>query len=574
MSESSLITLDIGGESDSAVSSINDVSDAFVDLNGSAQTAAGGADDAATGLDQAGGAATSAGGGATDAAEGFDVAGKGLISAAQAGLGASSALKPLNEIFGELKSGSKELGEGGFAALGAGAAIGVTSIVALAMAGKEWANETMRLTAVTGMSQDETETWSHAMSIAGGDANSLQRAVLTLSKDIESGMPSVAAAEYQKLGISFRTTGGEAKSASELFQETVPAIAGMTSASEQQNAVTAIWGARFGGQLLPLIQNYNSIMPAATGITEQHAQGMGNAAQKAIEYNTSQEKLKGSIQEIGATTLPLVSEALGHASDVVGVNAMFVTGLSKEWGSAKDAAGSFVGGIGDVIGGLGGLVGSLGGSSGGLDKHTTLMQANYTTGKDLGSMMGLLSTDIEGFSSAEEGATGTVHALTAAQEAQIKAMDMSRMGFENSVAGIEHYQEAMQALIQVTGNEADAQMQLQSIMGNNISISSSGQMTLTPRATGGPVKAGEAYVVGDAGVPELFVSQSDGYIYPGGGSSGVSSGSGASSNGRGITVIINQNGDVYGFDDFKSKVLDFVRNDAQVGAALRGYGNF
>lgn len=33
-------------------------------------------------------------------------------------------------------------------------------------------------------------------------------------------------------------------------------------------------------------------------------------------------------------------------------------------------------------------------------------------------------------------------------------------------------------------------------------------------ATGGPVKAGEGYIVGDGGVPELFVPGADGYVYP------------------------------------------------------------
>lgn len=36
----------------------------------------------------------------------------------------------------------------------------------------------------------------------------------------------------------------------------------------------------------------------------------------------------------------------------------------------------------------------------------------------------------------------------------------------------------------------------------------------THRATGGPVTAGQSYVVGDGGRPEMFVAPTDGYIYP------------------------------------------------------------
>ena len=41
-----------------------------------------------------------------------------------------------------------------------------------------------------------------------------------------------------------------------------------------------------------------------------------------------------------------------------------------------------------------------------------------------------------------------------------------------------------------------------------------GSMPAEKRAMGGPVQAGQPYVVGDGGRPEMFVPGSDGYIFP------------------------------------------------------------
>lgn len=592
MSESNLIQVDIGSSAD--VSGVNDMTGALGGLNSAAQQAAGGASSAGQAASGAAGGFSTAGGAASGAGGAFSGAG-GALSAfggAMRGLGPEAA--PLGSALSSAGGGARLLGaaseEGGvgIAGMAGAASAGIGIVAALGIGAGNNANQVMRLSAVMGIGEEQTRTWSLAMQYSGGSANQL----LTATRMLETNMTSTGAAgqraatDFNTLGVSTKNADGSAKTAGQTFTEVIPALAGMADGAQRDAIAHDLFGRSYEN-LIPLVDHFSEIMPKAAAEATKASVALNPEA--AIKYNMAMANLGVEVTNIGAAALPVlvtglnvVSGGISTVSSVAGA----VVAPFQAVDQATGGVGSKLFAIGSAAAVAGGMLGPVGAIAVGgavafeefhpqIDKVINSLTGSASASDSAGSALG----DLVGQDQSAAQASAT---LSKALGDQVNALNLSKYGFEASAAGAEAGAQSLEAYTQMLGSATQAQIAFAEAQGQSVNYSSSGSYSYSAvpnssvpgRATGGPVEAGKAYLVGEAGVPELFVSKSDGYIFPnaqGGGSmSQANIGGGGGGN---IAIIVNHYGDTYGMNDFTNKVLVAVRSDAQVMSVLRGYLN-
>lgn len=350
--ETLLLQLDIGGESGDAQEALSQVGDSLGNLqtaldqiNGasleSVGAAASGAQGDLQGVGEAGEAAASgareAGSGAEEAEGGFHGMGSaagdlvGELGGANSSLGEMTA--HVTEIAGGL--GALATGPAGIAALGA---IGVGVFTALGTKAGEWAQEMMRLMAVTGMNKEEAEKWKIAMEIVGGSIGSLEKAAFKLQGALETANQEMAAGgEKSKttailvdtLGISLMNAEGNTRTFAEIFPEVIARLAGMEDGTQRNATAADLFGRRMAINLIPLLEHYTDVMPEATRLTKEYGEGMDDPEKASIEFGIAQAELNEQMEELYtkvgppflafltglAKTINLVTGAIGDVND-------------------------------------------------------------------------------------------------------------------------------------------------------------------------------------------------------------------------------------------------------------------
>lgn len=228
---------------------------------------------------------------------------------------ASSARTGLEELFRGLQEGAE------------GALLGVTGLVTagvggFALMGKatvDWANEMMRLQAVTGMTKDETEKWKIAMDIAGLGASGLERTAFRLEaalgqarEEMERGekQSAATAALVRVLGEEFFSAGNYTADLSQVLPQVIEGLAGIEDPAQRAALASDIFGRRFAVGLLPLLEHYNEIMPEAIRQTEAYGEGMEDPARAAIEFNARLNELGEQMEEVYTQVGPAFLAAL------------------------------------------------------------------------------------------------------------------------------------------------------------------------------------------------------------------------------------------------------------------------
>ncbi len=301
VSERSILTLDIGGDSQSAVESANAVAEALEHLN---QTTS---------------QATTASKGASEAGGNFN----GVLNEM------TGTLRTVNPEMGELAStAGKLIGSGGEGLLGvAGAGVAaVGSFVALGMAGGDLLNTLNQLSAVTGLSIERADFWSKAMEDAGGSAETLSRSSIMLQRTIESintamekgtDLDTKQTNVVKLLGGTIKDANGELMSSGQAVEQLLPALASITDVNERARLGVEAFG-RSWGTIAPLVANYTEVTEAAARQSERLAQAMGvDASDAAIQYNIKMGDLKTSMEVLEVTTLPAVISVLDKVSNAL-----------------------------------------------------------------------------------------------------------------------------------------------------------------------------------------------------------------------------------------------------------------
>lgn len=201
-----------------------------------------------------------------------------------------------------------------------GVLLGMTGVVAavagafggLALEGEQWADEMMRITSITGLSQDQAELYSHALADVGGSGQSLIRTTFMLERQLQAAAAQMAAGEeptgrvamaMKSLGIQFADNNGEVRDMGQLLPELFSKLGTMTNAQERNALASQLFG-RYGIEVTRMLANWSTVMPLAQQQTEEFNRSQVNATMLAIGFHSAMETLRNAFQQLGIMVLP------------------------------------------------------------------------------------------------------------------------------------------------------------------------------------------------------------------------------------------------------------------------------
>lgn len=356
--DSAIFTLDVGGQSDGAVSAADAVAAALEHLNETMTQVSIASSASAQSLDQMAGKndeASEATNRTTESTSSMN----SVMGVAQGALaGVSGEMGELVNVGGELVSKLAEgIGEeGGVGMLGlAGAAtVAIGAFAELGASGGALVNQISQVSAVTGLSIEKTDYWGNALSDVGGNVNSLVMVNRLLTTSMESlnvavdkGAPLTQKQSdlLKELGGSATGANGQVKSFAEAFPDLITNLGKVQDVQERAVLGTEIFG-RSWGQISMLVANYAQVSSTAEAQTKKTAAEMEDAQNKAIAYDSAMHGLEVQYDAVAlkfvkplTLTLNLSGKGwdflnnlpLGPKFDIAGINA--ATGAFDKLGS-------------------------------------------------------------------------------------------------------------------------------------------------------------------------------------------------------------------------------------------------
>lgn len=263
-----------------------------------------------------------------------------------AGGGAARMMKELRGVGGAL---------GPIAALGAGAAAGLTTIgiaaIGLAAHTAESAAKMHELAQSTGVPIGTLSGLSFAAKAAGVDIETLATGLERMSKSVFAAAtaPAGATNAYTRLGVSIRDAGGNIRPTQDIFVDLADQFSKMPDGIEKTAAAMQIFG-RGGAALIPVLnEGKNTIADFLDYAGRTGAILTGPAGEAAREFEMSLAKV--SIAGVGAENALMnkLLPSLNYVAEMLAKSA----GNGKSW--AETTAGSlanlakFIVSTGDVI---------------------------------------------------------------------------------------------------------------------------------------------------------------------------------------------------------------------------------
>ena len=165
-----------------------------------------------------------------------------------------------------------------------------------------------------GMSTTAYQEWNHAMELSGMSIDTMKTGMKSLQKAM-SGVDeegNSTSEEFEKLGISLTDANGNLRSAEDIMNETVLALADMEEGAERTAIATKLFG-RAGTEMAPML---NQGADAIKGM-KQEAHDLGlvmdeDAVKSGAKLNDTLTNLKSSLSamktQLGASLIPIVQK--------------------------------------------------------------------------------------------------------------------------------------------------------------------------------------------------------------------------------------------------------------------------
>lgn len=540
MSESSVLTLEIGGDSEEAVASISQVAEAFAAVQSASADAVGG-------LDAAGGATSDVGDASGDAKTKTDGLGVSMSGVGQAGTTLLGSITPLVPgLSGVANAGVSAAG--GLGNVAASAAAGVTPIgmmvevaatlavglLALGHAGAEFEGNLARMAGVTGMAVPDLVIWTKAIEDAGGSTETFNRSALFFERTLQDTQDQFQSTGTQtkaysvlvkELGVSMTDGAGHNKTFAEAFPQVMSALAGVADETTRNVMLQTLFG-RTGRDMIPLFTDYAEhlhnaeIAAKALGLTTEQVQAIHK------EYSHDMQVLSTEFQEIAISVAPTFIKVLGAVADAFKFG---VDHAGTFWEILKVGAAAAAGPIGMTAELISKLVG-------------------------LGNVFDVVKSIVEPFWDVfKSSAESAIHTVIDLINALIDAWN--NIPIIGSIASVGN--------INPGGMAAHPAGSIQ--LGPSEWLGPDG--TTYARASGGPVDAGQLYQVNENGT-EYFRPSMSGDVIP------IAPGAWGNGSGGGVTIINNFSvGTVIGtsHDQLFREIDEHIREGFAHDTTYRGY---
>ena len=234
----------------------------------------------------------------------------------------------------------------GVAAMGAAAAGAATALSGLTVAGGQYADDVLTISANTGIASDSIQKYKYALNFIDGDLTTLTKSMEKNKQrmgDAAEGNKTYAAA-YERLGISVKNADGTFRDSEEVYWEVIDALGKVTDEVERDNLAMDLMG-KSSQELRTVIEAGSEAFKACGEEAEKMGAVMGEDSLNALgAFDDKMQQLSagmGGLKNAAAMiALPFLDTL---AADGVGILGDFSTGLQ--------AANGDIGKMAEVIGG-------------------------------------------------------------------------------------------------------------------------------------------------------------------------------------------------------------------------------
>lgn len=232
---------------------------------------------------------------------------------------ADKAMKKTGESAEGLMS---KVGKGVGAVAGAGVAIASTAVAATsalidqAKEASKATDEIDKMSQKIGISAEGYQEWSYIMGQNGMDISKMQTGVKTLSTlmDKASNGNKTAIDTFNRLGVSITNADGSMKSAEQMMNESITALAGMEEGAERTSLAVSLFG-ESGTEMMPML-NQGS---AAIEELRDRAHDLGlvmseETVSSGVEFGDLMDDVTQSLQmlvtNLGSSLFPILNDVL------------------------------------------------------------------------------------------------------------------------------------------------------------------------------------------------------------------------------------------------------------------------
>lgn len=243
----------------------------------------------------------------------FELFGTIMVDNKEANKSLSDTDSKAGKVAKTLGNGVKKAAEfaAGIATAAAGAVTGMTK---LASSSASTMDEIDKASQKMNISAEGYQEWSHAMELSGMSIDTMKTGMKALQKAMtgvdEEG--NTTSEEFEKLGISLTNADGSLKSAEDVMNETIAALADMGDGAERTAIATKLFG-RAGTEMAPMLNQGSDAIEAM----KQEAHDLGlvfsdESVKAGAQLNDTLTNLKSSFSALktglGASLIPIVQK--------------------------------------------------------------------------------------------------------------------------------------------------------------------------------------------------------------------------------------------------------------------------
>lgn len=230
----------------------------------------------------------------------------------------------------------------GVAAMGTAAAGAATALAGLTVAGGQYADDILTMSANTGIATDSIQKYQYALNFIDGDLETLTKSMEKQKQrmgDAAEGNKTYAAA-YERLGISVKNADGTFRDSEEVYWEVIDALGQVTDEVERDNLAMDLMG-KSSQELRTVIEAGSAAFKECGEEAEKMGAVMSGESLNALgAFGDKMQQLKagmGGLKNAAAmVALPFLDTL---ASDGVAILGKFSKGLQEANGDMGKMAG-------------------------------------------------------------------------------------------------------------------------------------------------------------------------------------------------------------------------------------------
>lgn len=175
----------------------------------------------------------------------------------------------------------------------------INKMVEISTEAAEWAVETEKLSAQTGMSVERIQELNYAAGQYGVEIDKIADSTKDLSQSLDAAQDPTSdeAALFRELGISIKDANGEVKSSGEIWEPLMERLSRIEDRTKQAAIANDLMGESYF-DLQPILQDYAKFQSTANSAAAENAALSEEEVAKLTDVNASYQKLNNALENV------------------------------------------------------------------------------------------------------------------------------------------------------------------------------------------------------------------------------------------------------------------------------------